>query len=97
MTKEEQEMMRKLEMRIRQLIHQDRQSRQDLETMTQMMEEQEVQMAELRTQLKEQKAKYDNLKMARMLELGDDDTRSARRRLAHLVKEVDKCIEMLKV
>ena len=31
-----------------------------------------------------------------MLELSDSDTRSARQRLNHLVREVDKCIALLK-
>jgi hypothetical protein len=41
-------------------------------------------------------AQYANLKVARMLELSDSDTRNARQRLSRLVRDVDKCIALLK-
>jgi hypothetical protein len=41
------------------------------------------------------KAKYDDLKAARIISLGPDDLKDAKGRLSKLVKEVDKCIALL--
>jgi len=41
------------------------------------------------------KAKYDNLKMARIIEVRQDDFKGAKRRLSKLVREVEKCIALL--
>jgi DNA repair ATPase RecN len=41
------------------------------------------------------KVKYDNLKMARIISVKQDDLKSAKNRLSKLVKEVDKCIALL--
>jgi hypothetical protein len=39
--------------------------------------------------------KYDNLKMARIIEVKQDDFKIAKQRLSQLVKEVDQCIALL--
>ena len=54
------------------------------------------QIAELERQKQEMKAQYDNLKVARILELSDSDTRNARQKINRLVRDVDKCIALLK-
>ncbi|GHV56295.1 hypothetical protein FACS1894182_02550 [Bacteroidia bacterium] len=41
------------------------------------------------------KVKYDNLKMARIISVRQDDLKGAKSRLSKLVKEVDKCIALL--
>jgi len=41
------------------------------------------------------KVKYDNLKMARIISVGQSDLKGAKDRLSKLVKEVDKCIALL--
>jgi predicted nuclease with TOPRIM domain len=41
------------------------------------------------------KIKYDNLKMAKIISVGQDDFKSAKTRLSKLVREVDKCIALL--
>jgi prefoldin subunit 5 len=41
------------------------------------------------------KVKYDNLKMARIISVRQDDLKGAKDRLSKLVKEVDKCIALL--
>jgi chromosome segregation ATPase len=41
------------------------------------------------------KVKYDNLKMARIISVRQDDLTGAQNRLSQLVKEVDKCIALL--
>ena len=39
--------------------------------------------------------KYDNLKMARIISVKQDDLKGAKSRLSKLVREVDKCIALL--
>jgi hypothetical protein len=41
------------------------------------------------------KSKYDNLMMARIISVRQDDFKNARNRLSGLVREVDKCIALL--
>jgi prefoldin subunit 5 len=41
------------------------------------------------------RVKYDNLKMARIISVRQNDLKGAKNRLAKLVNEVDKCIALL--
>jgi regulator of replication initiation timing len=41
------------------------------------------------------KIKYDNLKMARIISVKQDDFKGAKNQLSQLVKEVDQCIALL--
>ncbi|MDR0864856.1 MAG: hypothetical protein LBO74_07990 [Candidatus Symbiothrix sp.] len=50
---------------------------------------------ELEEENKTIKVKYDNLKMARIISVKQDDFKGAKSRLSQLVKEVDKCIALL--
>ena len=40
---------------------------------------------------------YKSLKTARMIEVSGDDVRESKARIAHLIREVDKCIALLDV
>ena len=46
-------------------------------------------------EIKSMKAKYDNLKMARIIAVRQDDFKGAKQRLSKLVREVEKCIALL--
>ena len=54
------------------------------------------QIGELVERNQELEKQYSDLKLAKILELGDSDTRNARQRINHLAREVDKCIALLK-
>jgi predicted RNase H-like nuclease (RuvC/YqgF family) len=41
------------------------------------------------------KNKYDNLKMAKIISVRQNDFSTAKKRLSNLVREVDKCIALL--
>ena len=43
------------------------------------------------------RSEYANLKLAKMIEIGDDELKDAKTRLHKLIKEVDKCIALLNV
>ena len=96
MTNQEQEILHKLETRVRQLILQDKGLREQISDLKQQIDERDSRARKLEKEREEIAQQYANLKMARMLEWSDSDTRNARQRLNHLVREVDKCIALLK-
>ena len=96
MTAKEQELIQLLETRVRQLLQQDEGLREQCRGLEAVIAERDGQIAELKRQKQEVMAQYDNLKVARILELSDSDTRNARQKLSRLVRDVDKCIALLK-
>lgn len=96
MTQVEQDMMRRLETRVRQLILQDKQLQEKCIALQEQVAECDKKIGELKAENTNLANQYANLKMARMMALSDSDTRDARKRLAKLVRDVDKCIAMLK-
>lgn len=97
MTAEEEKLMRILEARITQLILDFK----DLESKNAMLAEQlqktEAELTELRVEQEELKAAYESLKIAKMIEISDTDMKNAKSRLSKLVREVNKCIDLLNV
>ncbi len=96
MTSKEQELVRQLETRVRQLILQSKDLQEQHHAIEEEVASRDKRILELENQNKELTAQYANLKVARMLELSDSDTRNARQRLNRLVRDVDKCIALLK-
>ena len=96
MTAKEHELMELLATRVRQLVEQDKGLREQCRDLEASVADRDRQITDLQAQVKAVKAQYDNLKVARTLELSDSDTRNARQRLNHLVRDVDKCIALLK-
>lgn len=96
MTNDETQLMKLLETRVRQLILRN----QELRTQNVQLQQQVATSAARLKSLEEEKkliaAQYADLKTARMLQLSDNDTREAKQRIAKLVRDVDKCIAILK-
>ena len=95
-TTNEHELLHLLETRVRQLILQDKDLQEQCRALEGRIAERDGKIVELKQQVRDVQARYDNLKVARMLELSDSDTRNARQRLNRLVRDVDKCIALLK-
>ena len=96
MTEKEKELLNQLGTRVRQLVQQDQGLREQIRVLEGQIVEQNEKIKEIGRQREEVAAQYANLKVARMLELSDSDTRNARQRLSRLVRDVDKCIALLK-
>ncbi len=96
MTSKEQELITKLETAVHQLIQQENDLREQCRALEAEVEKREEQKRQIMAERDKMAAQYENLKVARMLELSDDDTRNARQRINRLVREVDKCIALLK-
>ncbi|MDR1707908.1 MAG: hypothetical protein LBR46_07875 [Prevotella sp.] len=61
------------------------------------LSQKKVEVESLTSQIEELKIKYDNVKFARSLTSGSSEEKEqAKKRLSKLVRDVDKCITMLK-
>ena len=96
MTSEEEKTIRLLETRTRQLILKFTQLKEDNEELLEELVRKDSELEEVKKQNKLLQANYAYLNMAKMLEVGDKDIAAARQRIAKLVRDVDKCIALLK-
>lgn len=96
MKEDDLQLVRLLETRVRQLILRNKELRQQNAQLWQQVTEDDAQIQALKEQNKQLQVQYADLKTARMLQLSDNDTRNARQRMTRLVREIDKCIAILK-
>lgn len=87
----------KLETRTRQLIEQQSALRQEMADLRQQLKEQEECIQNLEQDKKELLEQYARLKMAKYIDLLDDDQRNMKLRINAMIRSVDKCLAMLKV
>lgn len=81
--------------RVRQLILRFQEMKKENEELYAMVADNERKIAALEAQLAQKERDYQSLKMARMLEISDNDLKDSKERLAHLIREVNKCIAVL--
>ena len=81
--------------RVRQMILQYQSVTKQNEDLCRQVADQQERIAELEAQLQQQRNDYDSLKLARMVEITDGDMQSAQKRLAKLIRDVDKCITLI--
>ena len=55
----------------------------------------EKDIEQLRQQLQQAQDDYHSLKMAKMIEVSDGDIEASKKRIASLIREVNKCITLL--
>lgn len=97
MTTEEQQTLRQFETRVRQLILKYKTLEQEAQELYAMIDERDKEIETLKKDNMQWQEKYKNLKIARMIEITLEETEGAQRRIAHLIREIDKCISMLNV
>lgn len=81
--------------RIRQLILQFKDMKKENADLYAMVDERDARIGELEAKLAQAQNDYNSLKMARMIEISDGDLEGAQKRLAKLIKDVNKCITLL--
>ena len=81
--------------RVRQMILRYNELKNENAELYSMVDSQEKEIQRLRQSLEQSKKDYESLKMAKMIEICDGDIESAKRRLAGLIREVNKCITLL--
>ncbi len=96
MTAEEEKTIKTLETRTRQLILKFQQLKEDHEELLNELVAKDSELQAVKQRNKQLEANYATLKMAKMLEVGDTDLAAAKQRINHLVRDVDKCIALLK-
>lgn len=96
MKSEDTQLVKLLETRVRQLILRNKELKQQNAQLWQQVTDDDAQLQALRMENRTLQAQYADLKTARMMQLSDNDTRNAKQRMAKLVREIDKCIAILK-
>ena len=81
--------------RVRQMILQFQQLKQENKQLQQQMQEQSQSIEELKAKVAQADNDYNSLKMARMLEITDGNIDEAKDRLAKMIRQVNKCIAIL--
>ncbi|MCD8296213.1 MAG: hypothetical protein LUC88_01415 [Prevotella sp.] len=81
--------------RIRQMILRYNDMKKKNEELYAQISTQESEIARLRDSLEQAHRESESLRMAKMLEITDGDIESAKRRIAGLIRDVNKCITLL--
>lgn len=97
MTPDEEKKIKRLETRIRQLIMGYLELKKERETLSLKVAEQDKLIESLNERIKQMSDNYTNLKIAKTLSFNEAEQKEARGRLNKLLREVDKCIALLKV
>lgn len=95
MTTNEQTLL-KFQTRVRQMILRFQELKKENEELYAMLDKSEKDIESLRTQLAQSTNDYNSLKMAKMIEITDGDLENTKARLSKLIREVNKCITILK-
>ena len=81
--------------RVRQMILQYKDLKKENTDLYAMVDERDARIKELEAQLTQARNDYNSLKMAKMIEISDTDMEGAQKRLAKLIRDVNKCITLL--
>jgi len=81
--------------RVRQLILQYKELKNENAELCALVEERENSIKELKLSLKKAEDDYMSLKLAKMIEVSDKDVEEAQKRIARLIRDVNKCITLL--
>lgn len=95
MTEKEKELISNFEARLRRLIQQHNKVKDELAELRKLLEQEREEKNELAEKLKAVKLNYTHLKTAKTISLYDKDIAETKARLSYLVREVDKCINLL--
>ncbi|MFT4224029.1 hypothetical protein [Dysgonomonas sp.] len=97
MTENDEKLLADFELRMRQLIYLCDTLKDENSLLKKQLSQKKVEVESLTSQIEELKIKYDNVKFARSLTSGSSEEKEqAKKRLSKLVRDVDKCITMLK-
>ncbi len=81
--------------RVRQMILQYEALKKENDELYALVDQREQEIKQLQGELSQAEADYNSLKMAKMLEVTDGDMETAQKRVAKLIRDVNKCITLL--
>ena len=84
------------ETRIRQMILRFQELKKENKDLYAMIEKNEQDIKQLQAKLDQGQNDYNSLKMAKMIEITDGDLDGAKERLSKLIRDVNKCIAILR-
>ena len=80
---------------VRQMILQYAELKKENDELYALVDQREQEIKQLQEELSQAETDYNSLKMAKMLEVTDGDMESAQKRVAKLIRDVNKCITLL--
>ncbi|MHC6728596.1 hypothetical protein [Segatella copri] len=81
--------------RVRQMILKFEDIKHENAELYAMVDERDAKIKELQEKLTQAKYDYDSLKMAKMMTISDSDMETTQKRIAKLIRDVNKCITLL--
>ena len=81
--------------RVRQMVLEFGRVKQENAELYAMVDERDAQIKELQERLSQAERDYNSLKMAKMMTISDADMESTQKRIAKLIRDVNKCITLL--
>lgn len=81
--------------RVRQMILQYKDLKRQNAALSATVDGLKAQISQLEAQNATLRSEYDSLKLARMVEITDGDMASAQKRIAKLIRDVEKCITLV--
>ena len=81
--------------RVRQMILKFDEVKQENSELYAMVDERDAKIKELEEKLDQMQHDYESLKMAKMMTISDSDMEGAQKRIAKLIRDVNKCITLL--
>lgn len=81
--------------RVRQMILQYEAQRKENDELYTLVDQRDREITQLQKELAQAHADYNTLKMAKMLQITDGDMETAQKRVAKLIRDVNKCITLL--
>ncbi len=81
--------------RVRQLILEFGKLKQENAELYEMVDERDAQIKALQEKLSQAEHDYNSLKMAKMMTISDADMEATQKRIAKLIRDVNKCITLL--
>ncbi|MCQ2268994.1 MAG: hypothetical protein MJZ83_09020 [Bacteroidaceae bacterium] len=95
MTQEELIKLEKFEAHFHLLMEKYMQLKGEKERLNTLVQQQQEEIASLKEKNNELNVQYNNLKLARIISVSGQDLEASKKRLAKLVRDVDKCIALL--
>jgi len=97
MNQELKDIIIRLETRTRQLIMQQEGLQAELNKLRKQLGDKDEAILQLQIQNEDLKQQYSHLKMAKYIDMADNDVKDMRGRIRTMVRDIDRCISMLKV
>lgn len=97
MTENDKKLLAEFEIRMKQLMYLCDTLREENKKLKEELSQKDMQVKTLSEEVEQLKSKYDSLKFAKVLSSQDKESiYETKKRLSKLVRDVDKCIAMLK-